>query len=219
MFVTFEGIDGSGKSTQARLLARALRARGRKVVETREPGGTELGERIRELVLGDGRIRAAAEAALFAAARAQLVAEVIRPALERGADVVCDRFVDSSLAYQGAARGLGVDRVLRLNELALSGIVPDRTFVLAVPVDAALARRTGSPDRIEAEGRAFLARVAEGYSQIAAAFPERVVLIDGGSSAEVVAARILADLASLLEADPHPGLGGPRSRSRPDGFR
>ena len=124
VFVTFEGIDGSGKSTQAALLAAALRAEGREVVETREPGGTPLGERIRDLLLGDGEIVPFAEAALFAAARAQLVADVIRPALDRGADVVCDRFVDSSLAYQGLARGLGLDAVLELNAPALGGLLP-----------------------------------------------------------------------------------------------
>ncbi len=149
MFVTFEGVDGSGKSTQARLLAERLRSAGREVVLTREPGGTELGEQVRGLLLHGERIAPWAEAALFAAARAQLVDEVIRPALARGADVVSDRYLDSSLAYQGLARGLGVERVLELNLLATSGLLPDRTFLIVVPPDEAAARQgeRAGPDR------------------------------------------------------------------------
>ena len=128
MFITFEGLDGSGKSTQARLLAQHLGAEGREVVTTREPGGTPLGERVREVLLhGDG-MTPWAEAALFAAARAELVARVIRPAVERGADVVCDRYLDSSLAYQGIARGLGVEPVLQLNLAVVDGL--DRKSVV-----------------------------------------------------------------------------------------
>src|SRR5690348_8380815 len=130
MFVTFEGIDGSGKSTQARLLAEALAGEGRDGVASREPGGTELGGRVREPLLHAGHVGPWAEATLFAAARAQLVDEVIAPALERGADVVCDRYLDSSLAYQGIARDLGLDRVLELNLHALRGLLPDRTYLL-----------------------------------------------------------------------------------------
>src|SRR5829696_9761532 len=148
VFVTFEGIDGSGKSTQAERLAEALRAEGRDVVATREPGGTELGERVRDVLLSGPHISGWAEAALFAAARAQLVTEVIRPALDRGADVVCDRYLDSSLAYQGLARGLGVERVLELNLLVIGGLLPDRTFLLLVPLDQAEVRRGSDPDRI-----------------------------------------------------------------------
>ena len=124
MFVTFEGLDGSGKSTQLRLLAERLVDDGRDVVSTREPGGTELGERIRDLVLHGGDVAPWAEAALYAASRAQHVEEVIRPALERGAVVLCDRYVDSSVAYQGFARGLGLERVLELNLSAVGGSCP-----------------------------------------------------------------------------------------------
>jgi dTMP kinase len=208
VFVSFEGIDGSGKSTQARRLAVSLRGLGRRVVETREPGGTELGERIRELLLGDARIAPAAEAALFAGARAQLVDEVIAPAIAAGADVVCDRYVDSSLAYQGVARGLGTGAVLALNELALGGLLPDLTFVLAVPVEEAMERCTGR-DRIEAEGRAFLARVDAGYRELATAFPDRIAVIDGSGPPDAVAREILDRLGALLEPAgvPHPGWG------------
>src|SRR5213592_3707254 len=159
MFVSFEGVDGSGKSTQARLLEDYLAGLGREVVATREPGGTDLGERVRGLLLDGPPISHWAEAALFAAARAEHAEEVIRPALERGADVVCDRFIDSSLAYQGIARGLGLERVLELNLTVLGGLLPDRTFVLAVDATAAAGRREGAPDRIEQEGDRFQAEV------------------------------------------------------------
>src|SRR5579871_3225357 len=130
MFVSFEGADGSGKSTQAQRLHDALAAEGREVVLTREPGGTELGERARELVLNGPPMGAWAEAALYAASRAEHVEAVIRPALQRGATVVCDRYVDSSLAYQGVARGLGVEAVLELNLAVTGALLPDKTFVL-----------------------------------------------------------------------------------------
>jgi dTMP kinase len=198
VFVTFEGVDGSGKSTQARLLEEHLSALGREVVATREPGGTELGERVRELVLNGPQMAAWAEAALFAASRAEHVAEVIRPALDRGADVVCDRYVDSSLAYQGIARGLGLDRVLELNLTVLEGLLPDRTFVLAVDAAAAAGRQEGAPDRIEREGEGFQAEVGRAYEQLAERFPERVVLLDGTLSPEELAAAVKARVEDLL---------------------
>ena len=180
MFVTFEGLDGSGKSTQAALLAERLRVQGRDVVATREPGGTPLGEDVREVLLAREReLLPWTEAALFAAARAELVAHVIRPALARAADVVCDRYVDSSLAYQGAARGLGVDAVLALNEGATGGLLPDCTFLLLLaPAEA--ARRVGAPgDRIERAGGEFRTRVDAGYRELADRYPERIVPLDG----------------------------------------
>ena len=190
MFVSFEGIDGSGKSTQAALLADALRAGGREVVAVREPGGTALGERIRGLLLDGAAMAPWAEAALFAAARAELVEDVIRPALARGAWVVCDRYLDSSLAYQGIARGLGLDAVLELNRIATGGLLPDRTILIAVPLDEALRRAGGERDRIEREGERFLGRVARAYDELAAAFPERIAVIDGRLPAEAASVQI-----------------------------
>jgi dTMP kinase len=192
MFVSFEGVDGSGKSTQADLLAGHLRAAGRDVVLTREPGGTPLGEAVRELLLGGEAMTPWAEAALFAAARAELVAEVIAPALDGGAWVVCDRFVDSSLAYQGIARGLGVDEVLELNVPVIGGRLPDRTFVLLL--DDSPARLAGDQDRIEREGDAFRARVNDAYRELIDRFPDRMVALDGTRRVGDLAAAIRADL-------------------------
>ncbi len=138
-----------------------------------------------------------AEAALFAASRAEHAAEVIRPALERGADVVSDRFVDSSLAYQGIARGLGLDAVLQLNLTVLGGLLPDRTFVLAVDAAAAAARREGAPDRIEREGDGFQAEVGRAYAELAERFPERVELLDGALPPEEIAAAVRLRVADL----------------------
>jgi len=197
VFVTFEGLDGSGKTTQAELLAKHLEEAGREVVATREPGGTELGEKVRELILGDSDISPWAEAALFAAARAQLVDSVIKPALERGADVVCDRYLDSSLAYQGLARGLGVDRVLALNIDAIRGILPDVTFLLLIDPDEA-ARRSGSAsDRIEREGKEFLAAVDKAYRELGSIFAGRVVTLDGSKPPEEIAKEVRDKLPGL----------------------
>lgn len=194
MFVTFEGIDGSGKSTQAGLLAEALTADGREVVLTREPGGTELGERIREVLLHEGDVTPWAEATLFAAARAQLVESVIAPALARGADVVCDRYLDSSLAYQGIARGLGLERVLELNLHATGGLLPDRTYLLLVDPQLAAGRMPPSRDRIEREDEGFRVHVDRAYRELAEFFPNRITTIDGSRPPGEIGREILDGL-------------------------
>jgi dTMP kinase len=196
VFVTFEGIDGSGKSTQADLLVEALRAEGRDVVETREPGGTRLGEQVRELLLNDRDMSAWAEAALFAAARAELVERVIAPALAAGKDVVCDRYIDSSLAYQGIARDLGVERVLELNLNATRGLLPDRTILVLVDPETARAR-TGARDRIESESEGFHRAVDSAYRSLAAMFPNRIVTVDGVQSPSEIAEEIRGRLREL----------------------
>ena len=190
MFVTFEGLDGSGKSTQAELLRARLEADGVEVVGTREPGGTELGEKLRDLVLHGEHMSAWAEALIYAAARAQHVDEVIRPALERGAAVICDRYVDSSVAYQGVGRQLGLDRVLDLNLAAVGGLLPDRTFLLELDPADVVARLAGDHDRLEREPSAFFERAAAGYRELAERFAERIVVLDASRPAEELAEEV-----------------------------
>jgi dTMP kinase len=194
MFVSFEGLDGSGKSTQVERLRAALERDGHEVVTAREPGGTALGERIRELVLHGDEMTPWAEALLYAAARAELVAEVIEPALARGADVLVDRYLDSSVVYQGIARGLGLDEVLELNLAAVGGVVPDRTFVLALDADTSRARVGERPDRIERAASSFHAKAAAGYEQLATLFPERIVVLDATLPADTLAEMIQDEL-------------------------
>ena len=200
MLITVEGIDGAGKSTLVAGLADALRDRDPVVL--REPGGVELSERLRALVKDPAlTVGARAEALIYAAARAQLVEERLRPLLEAGRLVLLDRFVDSSLAYQGAARGLGVDAVRALNAFGTGGVVPDRTLLLRIDPAAGLARVGGrgeAQDRIEAEREAFWLACARAYDELAAAEPERWAVIDASRPAERVLADALAQLAPLL---------------------
>jgi dTMP kinase len=197
MFITFEGQDGSGKTTQAALLAGWLREQGHEVVASREPGGTALGEAIRDLVLHGLEMTAWAEATLFASARAEHVERVIRPALDRGAWVVCDRYVDSSVAYQGIARGLGVESVLELNRVVTDGLMPDKTFVLLLEADAARQRQGVELDRIEREDEAFRSVVADAYRELERLFPDRIVALDGTAAADEIAEQIRAQVRAL----------------------
>jgi dTMP kinase len=189
VFITLEGIDRAGKTTQAARLAEAL-GPGTRLV--REPGGTAVGERIRELIK-DPRLELAAEAEvlLFNAARAQLLAEEIGPALARGNDVVCDRFIDSTVAYQGAARGLGVERVEELTRLVVGECVPDLTVLLRIEPSRAFHRQTEIDDRFEAAGAEFQAKVAEAYDALAERHPERIAVVDAEADSDLVHERVM----------------------------
>jgi dTMP kinase len=194
LFVTFEGIDRSGKSTQARLLTDAL---GDQALAVREPGGTPAGEQVRAL-LKDAAVPLGpqAEALLFAAARAELVAQVIRPALQDGRVVVSDRYLDSSLAYQGGARGLGIEEVERINRFATGGLVPDLTFLLELD-PAAAAARAGESDRFENEGFELQRAVRDAYERLVAADPGRWRRVDAARSPDEVHAEVLAEVQGV----------------------
>jgi dTMP kinase len=198
IFVVVEGIDGCGKSTQARLLAERLRAQGREVVLTREPGGTDPGQVIRSVVLAAATetLDPRTEALLIAADRAEHAARVIRPALERGADVVSDRYVPSSLAYQGVGRGLGVDVIAHLSHWATGGLVPDVVVVVDVDDATAAARRGAPRDRLEAAGEAFAAAVAGAYRDLART--QGWTVVDGSGAPEVVAEAVWEVVRSKL---------------------
>ena len=198
--IAFEGVEGSGKSTQLELLRQALEGRAREVVVTREPGGTPAGERMRAVLLDPGvELHPRAEALLFAAARAELVDAVIRPALERGAVVLCDRYLDSSLAYQGDARGLGRGPVEEVNRFATGGLLPDLVVLLDLDPALGLRRRSGELDRIEAQDLAFHRRVRQAFRDLADAEPGRFAVVDGADPVAEVAAGVQAAALALLE--------------------
>jgi dTMP kinase len=207
IFITFEGIDGSGKTTQLRLLADRLRQTGRAVVEAVEPGGTEIGRQVRAIVL-DGRntkLTPRAELLLYFASRAQNVEEVIRPGLAAGNIVLCDRFTDSTLVYQGYGRGLGAEVVLTLHEIACQGLQPDLTVFVDIDLDESLARArdrnvtsSSSETRLEDESREFHKRVRDAYLALAAQEAHRFIVIDGAASVEEVAERVWKEVAKRV---------------------
>lgn len=197
-FIAFEGGDGAGKSTQVKLLAAALQGT-REVVTTREPGGSDVAEHIREVLLNPNhRIDGMTEALLFAAARADHVSKVIRPALERNHVVICDRFIDSSIAYQGVARKLGIEMVRELNMIATNNLVPDLTIVLDVSADAGLARAQ-EPNRMENEGADFHEIVKNAFLELAKTEPARYLVISAHQSREDIAQTILQEVLKRLK--------------------
>ena len=209
LFITFEGGEGSGKTTQLKALLAHMRSAGRAAIETRDPGGTPIGKQIRELLLDRENTRMApvAELFLYEASRAQLVSEVIRPALAEGRIVLCDRFADSTVAYQGHGRGLDLDLITRLNGIATEGLRPDLTFLLDLDPAAGLARarqrmvqRNERHDRIEEELVSFHQRVQAGYHTIAAADGKRVVVLDASRGMGEIADRIRRRVEELLQA-------------------
>lgn len=208
LLITVEGGEKSGKTTQAGELARWLRQLGKTVVLTREPGGTQVGESIRDVLLRPSgpSLRPVTEALLFAASRSQLVEDVIRPAISAGAIVVADRFVDSSLAYQSFGLGLPLDPLISVNEWATGGLWPDLTFILDCNPGVLESRpRAGTADRIESRDEGFHRRVTEGYRQLAERFPERCVLIDASGPVEDVASAIRCVVVTRFKGREVPG--------------
>jgi dTMP kinase len=199
-FITIEGPDGAGKTTQVKKIYKYLTSGGRNVLLTREPGGTALGEKLREMLLSPVEERPVpeAEALIYAASRAQLIKNVISPALLHGTYVLCDRFVDSSLAYQGWARGLGIGEILRINRWFIGEVWPDLTILLDIDPEVSLKRLERARDRLEKETLEFHKRVREGFLKVREMFPERIVLVDASRSPEEVFDRIAAYIRKKL---------------------
>ena len=202
IFITMEGPDGSGKSTQIDLLKKYLEETGYDVLITREPGGTTISEAIREIILNKDftAMSPVTEMLLYASARAQLINEVVGPALEEGRAVISDRFVDSSLVYQGMARGLGVDTVYEVNKLAIGKYMPDVTFLLDLPAQVGISRKKGQKelDRMELESIDFHEKVAKGYRELAKRFPERIRTIDATLPVESISNLIKDSISAIL---------------------
>lgn len=203
IFITMEGPDGSGKSTQIEMLKAYLEQEGFDVLITREPGGNRISEAIREIILNKEytEMSPVTEMLLYASARAQLIAEVIGPAIESGKAVISDRFVDSSLVYQGIARGLGVENVYDINKAAIGKYIPDVTFLLDLPAEVGISRKKGQKelDRMELESIEFHKKVAEGYRTLAEKFPERIKTIDATLPIEDICGIIKGDVRALLD--------------------
>lgn len=203
--ISFEGSEGSGKSTQIALLAAHFQKEGRDVISTREPGGTEIGEQIRNIIVHNSKgdeMCAETELLLFSAARAQLVREVIAPALSRGTVVLSDRFLDSSTVYQGIGRNLAADPVAQINRFAVGNVMPDVTIIIDVPTELGLARirqrASDLPDRMERENIDFYQKIRDGYLVLAKGMPDRFVVIDGTQSQDVVAKKIWAAIKDRI---------------------
>lgn len=202
LFITFEGTDGSGKTTQIRMLSGYLEKGGYRVVNTIEPGGTELGKKIRKILLSreNTGMSPRTETLLFQASRAELVSKVIMPALEAGKIVICDRFFDSTIVYQGMARGLGADHMLDMSLWATGGLEPDLTFLLSIDFEKGKKRLSGtSPDRIEMEEESFQQEICRGYKKLAARFRDRITMVDAGLSIEQVSDVIRKKVEKELE--------------------
>jgi len=202
-FITFEGLEGSGKSTQAGLLASKLREKGHEILSTREPGGTRIGEYIRDITHNRNNIdlTAAAEAYLMAASRTQHVREIIKPALEMKKIVICDRYVDSSLAYQGYGRQLGEEVIWQLNKLAIDDIIPNLTIFLDIPLEIGLSRRnhTEKIDRLDLQQKDFYERVYDGYQRLAQKYKERYFVVDSSKPIEEVAKTIWTKISTAFK--------------------
>ena len=191
LFITFEGTDGCGKTTQIELLKRYLEEKGYKVVLTREPGAKGLGEKLREILLNyDGDVSSNCESFLFLADRAQHIDMLIKPAIERGEVVLCDRHTDSTVAYQGYGRGLDLNQIKMLNDIATNGVKPDMTFVFDIDIETAQKRVGKTKDRMESAGIEFFKRVRQGYLEIAKSEPERVKVLDATQTIETIANQI-----------------------------
>jgi len=194
LFITIEGMDGSGKTTQINVIRDYISEKGYNVILAREPGGTKISEKIRDIILdpANGAMAAITEVLLYASARAQLIAEVIKPAVESGSVVVCDRFIDSSFAYQGFGRGIDINTIADVNRAAIDGMMPDLTFFIDMSPEIALKRRMASSeaDRIEKEHMEFHMKAYNGYKELARLYPERIKTIDGNRTVEEISQEI-----------------------------